>query len=137
MKYIYKVIIPIYILLMPSTMYAQSQEDLYQDVRDELDDMFRNLDKSRVPTGYLLDYAVDLVDMFLYSGDELTDENYVDISIYKDVLSTVRSASLYEKPFGDPAEIIRDFQSLQDVSISMVAFKYNYIRNNALDDNLI
>ena len=102
-----------------------------------MDDMFKYLDKSRVPTGYLLDYAIDLVDLFPYSGDELTDENYTDISIYQDVLSTIRSASLYEAPFGSPEEIIAEFENLPYVSVSIAAYKYNYIRSTALNNNLI
>ena len=117
--------------------YAQSHDIMYEEVREKLDDMFKYLDKSRVPTGYLLDYAVDLVDLFPYSGDELTDENYTDISISQDVLSTIRSASLYEAPFGSPEEIITEFENLPYVSISIAAYKYNYIRSTALNNNLI
>ena len=123
--------------VFPLAIYAQSQDELYQQVREDLDDMFKDLDKSRVPTAFLLDYAVDLVDLIPYSGDELVDENYVDIDVYHDALYTIRSASLGEMPFGDVAEIIRNFQSLPNLSISMAAFKYNCIRSNAIDDNLI
>ena len=46
-------------------------------VRASLDEMFDNLDKTKIPTGLLLDYAVDLVDFSKFDGISLTDSNYV------------------------------------------------------------
>ena len=47
---------------------AQTSIEENDIVRSALDEMFEDLDKSRVPTGYLLDYAVDLVELSDYDG---------------------------------------------------------------------
>ncbi len=44
-------------------------------IRERLDYMFQPLEKDRVPTGFLLDYAIDLVDITQYDGTILTDNN--------------------------------------------------------------
>ena len=41
-------------------------------VRNSLNEMFEGLDKSKIPSGYLLDYAVNTVEFNRYDGRELT-----------------------------------------------------------------
>lgn len=60
-------------------------------VRQRLDYMFQPLEKDRVPTGFLLDYAIDLVDFTQYDGTTLTDSNYVSLTTYEDILHSVSS----------------------------------------------
>ncbi len=55
--------------------------------------MFQPLEKDRVPTGFLLDYAIDLVDFTQYDGTTLTDSNYVSLTTYEDILHSLHSAS--------------------------------------------
>ena len=61
-------------LVLVSSLYngtsAQTSIEENDIVRSALDEMFEDLDKSRVPTGYLLDYAVDLVELSDYDGTE-------------------------------------------------------------------
>lgn len=78
-------------------------------VRSSLDEMFEDLDKSKVPTGYLLDYAMDLVEFDRYNGMELTDSNYVTIPIFEEILLSVRSASVGSSPYNDVGQIMTDF----------------------------
>ena len=58
-------------------LFAQSIEE-NPIVRDALDEMFEHLDKSKVPTGLLRDYAFELVDFSNYDGKFLSDSNVVD-----------------------------------------------------------
>lgn len=102
--------------------------------------MFESLDKSKVPTGYLLDYAMDLVEFERYNGTELTDSNYVDISVFEDILSSLKSASTGTTTLDDIAQIITALQSAETTSginIAYAGYKYNYIKASALADNLI
>lgn len=61
-------------------------------MRERLDYMFQTLEKDRVPTGFLLDYAIDLVDIAQYDGTTLTDSNYVSLYTYEDILHSLHSA---------------------------------------------
>lgn len=108
-------------------------------VREDLNIMFEHLDKSKVPTGILLDYGMDLVDFDKYDGYTVCDSNYVDSETFVSILQSVSSSRVH----GDDINldyVIPEFSRYvmadrQDVGI--VVFKYNYIKANALEDNLI
>ena len=132
-------------LVLVSSLYngtsAQTSIEENDIVRSALDEMFEDLDKSRVPTGYLLDYAVDLVELSDYDGTELTDSNYVDRALLADILRSVRSASVIASasaaiPAG-ATDMSDPLVTLSSTDVSVVAFKYNYIVANALTDGLI
>lgn len=117
---------------------AQSRFEENVIVRSSLDKMFKNLDKSKVSTGLLLDYAMDLIDFEKYNGKFLADSNYVSIMDFQDMLSSVYSAHLEKSGIGNVAEIIDNFVRKSDnVKIGIVLYKYNYIRPNAIKDDLI
>lgn len=69
---------------------GQSLED-NAEVREFLDDMFGQLDMSKVPTGLLRDYAFELVDFDRYDGKVLTDSNYVEKTTFEYLLRSIRS----------------------------------------------
>lgn len=122
-----------------SRVHAQAVEE-NQEVRTFLDDMFQSLDKSKVPNGLLRDYAFDLVDWDLYSGETLTDKNYVDRHTYEMLLRTIRSAAVSTKPYGDVNEILKaqyNGGSENTASLSAAVYQYAVIKANALDDGLI
>lgn len=52
-----------------------SQEVTTNEMRNYLDRMFEKTLLNKVPTGFLLDYVVDLVDFNKYGGTELSDSN--------------------------------------------------------------
>lgn len=109
-------------------------------VRSSLDEMFEDLDKSKVPTGYLLDYAMDLVEFDRYNGMELTDSNYVTTPIFEEILLSVKSASVGSSPYNDVDQIMTDFTTSttsNNINIAYVGYKYNFIKENALENNLI
>lgn len=117
---------------------AQNIAPEYSVVREDLDNMFENIDKTKIPTGFLLDYAVDLVEFPDYDGTELSESNFVDISTYRDILLSIYSSAVNEKPFGNVDMMLKAFQfHNSNIEISMAAFSYNYIKENALTDNLI
>ena len=109
-------------------------------VRSSLDNMFENLDKSNVPTGLLLDYAIDLVDLSKYSGKELSDSNLVNYQTFKDILGSIRSSSVNESfanNFNSTLDSFRTSQSHNSVNVGIAFYQYNFIKANALEDNLI
>ena len=72
------------ILLFPILIVAQFQVD--DTWANEVNLVFENLDKSRIWSGILLDYAMEFTDVPAYNGT-LTDSTYIDVNtvgnIYK------------------------------------------------------
>lgn len=129
------------IVILSSThvIIAQTSLEDNPNVRLQLDRMFETLDKNRVPTGLLLDYAIDMVDLFEFSG-ELTDDNFVTVSVFEDILRTIRSSAVINVPFGNVTQIMNTFTnsiSPSVINIGIAIYDFNYIKSNALDDNLL
>ncbi|MCM1199422.1 MAG: putative lipase, partial [Clostridium sp.] len=122
-------------------MYAIHAQEIEENaaVREILDNMYENLDKSKVPTGLLLDYAFDLVDFDRYDGSELSDSNFVERTTFECLLRSIRSAAVGMKPFEDVSSIMERMADGDGntINIGLLVFKYNYIREDALERNLI
>lgn len=118
---------------------AQSLEE-NPAVRSALDQMFEHLDKSKVPTGILLDYGIDLLEFENFNGSSLIDSNYVDVATMESMLRSVKSSCVSQSVIGDVSEIMSSFSEYvvaDRLDVGIAVFKYNYIKSNALDDNLI
>lgn len=116
---------------------CQGQE--FSDIRATIDNLFADLDKSKVPTGLLRDYAVELTDLSAYNGT-IRDDNLINFSTYELILKSIRSSAVGVKPFIEVSEAIesmRNRETQSDTPISIVAFKYNYIKSDALANNLL
>lgn len=119
---------------------AQTSLEENSIIRGSLDEMFEDLDKTKVPTRLLLDYAVDLVDLSYYDGTMLTDSNYVNLQTFEDILRSIRSASVNKSTFRNINAAMESFRTpLVDnyVNVAFAFYKYNYIKANALTDGLI
>ena len=110
-------------------------------IRSSINSMFSGIDKTKVPTQLLLDYAIDLVELSNYDGRTLTDSNYISLIDYENILRSIRSASVTtSKPFRNVESIIESFTTTNDessIKMSLAIYKYNRIKANALDDGLI
>ena len=127
------------LLLIAICLPSQSQNNSLSGIKAELDLLFSSLDKSKVPTGFLWDTAVNLVEREDFNGAALTDSNCVSISLMGDLLYSINSASVGADTIGVQAALSR-IQRNSVVSQQMVGFlfqPYNYIIENALTDNLI
>ncbi|MBR0175591.1 MAG: hypothetical protein IJQ22_08845 [Bacteroidales bacterium] len=109
------------------------------NVKAELDAMFAGLDKTKVPTGFLWDVAVNLVEADDYDGTVLTDSNYVSLPIMGDMLQSINSASVGADTICVHAALsrIQRNSSSQSPMVGILFQTYNYIVANALSDNLI
>ena len=89
------------------------------------------------------DYAVDMVDLSYYDGTELTDENYVDNILLDDILRSIKSAAVQTLPPtrggipDDALSLTWPWITSHSVDMSIAAYKYNYIKTNAIEDGLI
>lgn len=124
--------------IMSASTYGQTSITENEVVRASLDKMFMNLDKSKVPTGLLLDYAIDIVDFDKYDGRELTDSNYVSLSILENILRSVNSASVTSTlPVANIETLTDNPLVSSNVNIFLALFKYNYIKANVIEDGLL
>jgi hypothetical protein len=60
-------------------------------LRNQLNSVFTNIDKSQVPTGFLEEYGVPLLPLDVFNG-VLTDSNKVDIATWRMVYSTLQTS---------------------------------------------
>ena len=135
-----KIILSALLLHIGILVSAQTSIEENTIVRSSLDEMFENLDKTKIPTGLLIDYAVDLVELSKYDGTELSDSNYVNLHIFEDILRSVKSAIVNNGGFKDINNTMTSFvapMTDNSVNLGLVFHRYNYIKANALDDNLI
>lgn len=120
---------------------AQTQNDNFSEVRQYLNSMFQQLNKNLVPTGYLLDYGIDLVDMEDYEGMVIADSTAVNMGIYRDILRTISSSNVHTQNLYNSIKTKLDNFERQsngnNVLLSASLFEYNAIKENALSDNLI
>lgn len=121
-----------------ASLFAQKPRD-DEGVRADLDAMFSGLDMSRVPTGYLRDYAFEHVDFDYYDGTALTDTNYVDPKALEEILNSVNSAAVDNAHLIDVDSYMTAFSSHTSGQVYCAAalYKYNYIVADALTNNKI
>ncbi|MBR1500381.1 MAG: hypothetical protein IJ616_00250 [Bacteroidales bacterium] len=93
------------------------------------------LDKSRVPTGFLMDMAAEVVNLSLYDGKELTDSNFVNIFTHPFILESIKTADINTSHSWIAS---KDGETMNNgVPIILSLYEYNTIKSNALEDGLI
>ena len=108
-------------------------------LRNTLDNMFSELEKDRVPTGLLRDFAVELVDISKFDGT-LADSTLLNARTFEYILRSIRSSAVGQKPFSTVSSIMADMKSHQTravIPFGVAAFRYNYIVSNAVSSGLI
>lgn len=139
MKKTLNIICSIALIALAFNIASAQDNSNFKKVRDYLDKMFENLDKSKVPTGFLYDYAVNTVELEEYDGMKLNDNNYVDLFTWMDIMKSLRSSCVKDLNIKDEAEIISENSTDSDMSTNVVllAYKYNFISEDALSANKI
>ena len=121
-------------------LYAQ-QIVGFDNMRSEIDTLFSKLDKGRIPTGLLLDNAIEYVDIRKYNGRAMTKGTIVSNAIFADILKTINSCSVSSPRIRNIDQYVSNVSNATSPngSIGIVAtlFKYNYIQENAVENNLI
>ena len=123
------------VVLLPTFVAAQD----FTSVKTQLNAMFSGLEKSRVPTGFLWDTAVNLIEAEDYNGLSLTDSNYVDMSRLYDMIRSINSASVWADTLDVGAAIsgIQNNSSENNAKLGFLFKPYNRIVSTALQNNLI
>ena len=136
-RMIKKSFVLILLLFIWHSLFGQTSS--LSGVKSQLNTMFSGLDKTKVPTGYLWDTAVNVVEAEDYNGSALTDSNYVSLPVMGDLLYSINSASVGADTICVQAALSRIERntSLHNAMVGVLFQPYNYIVANALTDNLI
>ena len=112
-----------------------------ESLRKVLDKMFAHIDKNKVPTGLLRDYAEEYEDLDIFTGIvPLTEHNAVDYVRFAYLLSTIKSADLIGEVSKDIDVFFcqkKSYDENNSISLSLALYKYSQIKENALKDGLI
>lgn len=73
-------------LLIPITFYAQINVD--NQWKNAINPIFQNLDKSKIQSGLLLDYAMEFTNVEAYNG-VVTDSTYINANVVGDIYKTL------------------------------------------------
>lgn len=88
MKHVFTLLLGALLLARPA--YAQ----ITDPVRQKLDAIFANLDKSQVPTGRLAEFAVPLMALPNFDGWNLTDSSRADMDVFRYLYATAQSSRI-------------------------------------------
>lgn len=131
--------------LFPILLFAQLQVD--DTWSNEINPIFQNLDKSRVTSGILLDYAMEFTDVPAYNGT-LTDSTYVNVNTVGDIYKTLFMGKVVADTLNTPVydryayNWARErFAASRDSSgvyvLSGLLFDYHKLNPQALSQNKI
>jgi len=73
--------------------YLKTPQQAQAELKAEMDILFQHMDKSKITTGLLSDYALEWVDMAAYDGIP-SDTNYVDIAAWNSLYFSIYHAKI-------------------------------------------
>ncbi|WP_289023768.1 T9SS type A sorting domain-containing protein [uncultured Salegentibacter sp.] len=142
-----------YVLLIVlfSIFYMEdvSSQTVNTTVASEINDVFSQLDKNRIPHDLLLDYGIEFIDITQYDGS-LNNDNYMGVSAYQDIYKTIATSATNTSVPGiiSPSQMKEEWNDLQEqkndeskgaktalLVLNASYFEYSKFRSDALDDN--
>ena len=89
----------IVILLILLSNFVNAQTAINTSFSDRMNYIFQQIEKSRIPNGLLLDYAMEFADLKSYNG-VLTDSNMMNAGLLKDIYSTITMSAIHNNAGG-------------------------------------
>jgi hypothetical protein len=111
-------------------------------LRDKLNLVFANINKSQIPTGFLEEYATPLVPLDVFNG-VLTDSNRVQTpDVWRMIYTTLYSSRIYgTNPLPTLTVVNTAFTNAESantaIPVPLLYADYNYIRPDAVSANLL
>ena len=96
--------------------------------------IFQQIDKSKITTGLLVDYGLQVVDPEAFNGVP-TDSNYVDMSTWKMLYAGIYSSKINNNAnLALPETVYASIDNTQSnpVPLAMMHFQYNKLNDNAV-----
>ena len=116
------------------THYIFAEETtIYETFRNEIEQVFEEIDKNQVPTGLLEEYGFHLVPLSSYNG-VTTESNYVTPMIWEMLYS-----DLYDSRINDKCQMQtpEETYSQSDGNLCIMYYKYNAFADDALERGLV
>jgi hypothetical protein len=137
-----------FLFLFPLFLMAQINVD--NQWKNAINPIFENLDKSKIQSGMLLDYAMEFTDVKAYNGI-LTDTTYIDANVMGDIYKTLFMAKVVADTVHTPLfnryafnwakaryNATKDIRNDQAVYVlSGLLYEYQSFNENALAQNKI
>ena len=83
----------IFLILLMLPFLLSAQITVSNQWKNYVNPIFQNLDKTKIQSGMLLDYAMEFTDLTAYNG-VLTDSTDVDMKVLGDIYKTVFMAKV-------------------------------------------
>lgn len=106
----------------------------------QMNTIFSNVDKSKVPYGYLRDYAMEFANLEDFNGTTaLVDSNYIDDGILWDIYKTLYTARIYSNASGllHPDTLNNRWYTYRQpgrITLAGIYFKYSRFRDDAANN---
>jgi hypothetical protein len=77
-----------------SAQYIVGGKEVDTSFNTSMNHIFGNLDKTKIPFGLLLDYAMEFTNLENFNGLTLTDSNKIDNNILRQIYTTLATARI-------------------------------------------
>ncbi len=124
------------LLLCVVTVHAQTDP-----LRDKLNNVFANVNKTEITTGFLAEFGAPLISLHPFNG-LLTDSNKVTAPVWRHVYGTIQSSRIQgTNPLASLATVNSTIASAESaangaIPVAVLFSEYNRIRPDALNLNL-
>jgi len=129
------------LLILPSLLFSQIHVD--NQWKNAINPIFQNLDKSKITSGMLLDFAMEFTDVTAYNG-VITDTTYVNANVVGDIYKTLFMSKVVADTTHDRYAYnwTRErFNATQDSTgvyiLTGLLYEYQKFNENALAQNKI
>lgn len=111
-------------------------------LRNQLNTIFQNIDKSQVPSGFLEEYGADLVSLDVFNG-QLTDSNRLDIDLWRYAYGSLYTSRIYGiNPLPTIESLNTSINTYSNFNTNVLAvplalIDYSRMREDAVNQNLL
>ncbi|WP_299211406.1 hypothetical protein [uncultured Dokdonia sp.] len=135
------------LLLFLATLTTYAQTEVDTQWATEINNVFQNIEKNRIPHGILLDYAMEFTDIPSYKGN-LTDSTYIDVGVLSNIYKTLYMGQVttdttdfpqlknYARAWLDERRA-QNLGNIKTLTIGGLYYQYSQMKETALNDNEI
>ena len=133
---LFKPIISIIILLFSAGGFAQNVSTEYAD---RMNYIFANLEKNKVPNGILIDQSIDFIEVSHFNGQNINNENLVDIHRFRDIYYTLATGRMVSNnDMVSPQELSTRFNTArQSRTITLTGLYMKYAQFKTMPTKII
>jgi hypothetical protein len=126
-------------MIVPAIAFSQSDPKV--SFKNQLVALFQDMDKSRITSGLLADYSVELAEIAPFNGIP-SDTNYVDASIWLNLYSSIYDAKINDRiNLENPETVANRFKNASRsnsvVPLAIMHYEYDKLDDDALKKGLV